>query len=77
MEQRTTRNYGETLTVNEVAEILRIGRNNAYALIQRAEREKDFPVLRLGQQYRLPTTRFFAWMNKQDGEKNNDDSNKE
>lgn len=57
--------YNGVLTVREIGEILRIGRNNAYSLVQRAERENLFPVLRLGQQYRVPAQSFQQWMIRQ------------
>lgn len=40
----------ETLTVKEVREILNIGTNSAYNLIH----SKAFPVIKIGQSYRIP-----------------------
>lgn len=47
------------LTVPEMAEILRIGRNAAYELIY----QKNFPVLRLGpKKIRVPKTELLKWI---------------
>lgn len=48
----------DTLTVKEVQEILKIGTNSAYNLIH----SKAFPVIKIGQSYRIPRTTFYAWM---------------
>lgn len=48
----------DTLTVKEVQEILKIGTNSAYNLIH----SKAFPVIKIGQSYRIPRTSFYAWM---------------
>ena len=48
----------DTLTVKEVQEILKIGTNSAYNLIH----SKAFPVIKIGQSYRIPRTMFYAWM---------------
>ena len=48
----------ETLTVKEIQEILKIGTNSAYNLIH----SKAFPVIKIGQSYRVPKGPFFAWM---------------
>lgn len=48
----------DTLTVKEVQEILKIGTNSAYNLIH----SKAFPVIKIGQSYRIPRTPFYAWM---------------
>lgn len=48
----------ETLTVKEVQEILKIGVNNAYALV----RSKTFPVIKVGRGYRVPKDSFYAWL---------------
>ena len=48
----------ETLTVKEVREILNIGTNSAYNLIH----SKAFPVIKIGQSYRIPKGPFYAWL---------------
>lgn len=48
----------DTLTVKEVQQILKIGTNSAYNLIH----SKAFPVIRIGQSYRIPKASFYAWM---------------
>lgn len=48
----------ETLTVKEVQQILKIGTNSAYNLIH----SKAFPVIQIGQTYRIPKAPFYAWM---------------
>ena len=48
----------ETLTVKELREILRIGTNSAYTLIH----SKAFPVIKIGQTYRIPAEPFYAWL---------------
>ena len=44
----------ETLTVKEV----NIGTNSAYNLIH----SKAFPVIKIGQSYRIPKGPFYAWL---------------
>ena len=48
----------DTLTVKEVQQILKIGTNSAYNLIH----SKAFPVIRIGQSYRIPKASFYAWL---------------
>ena len=48
----------EILTVKEVQKILKIGTNAAYNLIH----SKAFPVIRIGQVYRIPKGPFYAWL---------------
>ena len=52
-------NQVETMTVKEVGAILRIGTNSAYNLIH----TKSFPVLRVGNSYRIPVEPFYQWLN--------------
>lgn len=52
----------ETLTVNEVRRILKIGSNTAYSLIH----SKAFPVIKVGHSYRIPALPFYHWL---EGEK--------
>ena len=48
----------ETLTVKEIQDILKIGTHSAYNLIH----SKAFPVIKIGQSYRIPKGPFYAWM---------------
>lgn len=48
----------EILTVDEVRQILKIGANSAYNLIHSG----SFPVIKIGQTYRIPAEPFYAWM---------------
>lgn len=48
----------EILTVKEVQNILKIGTNTAYNLIH----SKAFPVIKIGQSYRIPAESFYAWL---------------
>lgn len=48
----------EILTVKEVQNILKIGTNAAYNLIH----SKAFPVIKIGQSYRIPAESFYAWL---------------
>ena len=52
------KSHEETLTVREMQEILKIGTNSAYNLIH----SKAFPVIKIGQSYRIPKESFYAWM---------------
>lgn len=52
----------EILTVKEVQEILKIGTNTAYNLIH----SKAFPVVRIGQCYRIPAASFYEWLENLD-----------
>ena len=48
----------DTLTVKEMQQILKIGANSAYTLIH----SKAFPVIKIGQTYRIPAESFYAWL---------------
>ena len=48
----------EIFTVEEVRQILKIGTNSAYNLIHSGA----FPVIKIGQTYRIPTKPFYAWL---------------
>ena len=50
------------LTVKELQEILKIGTNAAYTLIH----SKAFPVIKIGQTYRIPAAPFYAWLKNPD-----------
>jgi len=49
----------EILTVKEMRDILKIRANNAYNLIH----SREFPVLKIGNIYRIPSEPFYAWLN--------------
>ena len=49
---------GDILTVKEMQSILKIGTNAAYNLIH----SKAFPVIKIGQTYRIPAASFYAWL---------------
>jgi len=46
------------LTVEEMAEILRIGRSSAYELC----RQNEFPVIRIGRSIRIPKKALLDWI---------------
>ena len=48
----------EILTVEEMRQILKIGTNSAYNLIHSGA----FPVIKIGQTYRIPVEPFYAWL---------------
>ena len=48
----------ETLTVRDIKQILNISINAAYNLIH----SKAFPVIKVGQSYRIPAESFYAWL---------------
>ena len=57
--ETTTTNIEKTVyTVMEIRKILRIGKNQAYALVKR----DDFPAKRIGNDYRIPK-KAFEWYN--------------
>lgn len=45
-------------TISDIQEILKIGRNSAYKLVQDAE----FPVLKAGKSIRIPKKGFDKWL---------------
>lgn len=49
------------LTPMDIAAVLGISRNTAYELIH----SKDFPILRVGKQYRVSRKRFLTWLESQ------------
>jgi len=51
----------EFLTIEEVQQILRIGKNSAYDLCKR----EDFPCVKIGRSYRVPKKDFEEWLSKQ------------
>ena len=52
-----------TYSVEEVAALLGIARNNAYERV----RAGDIPSIRMGRRYLIPRERFHAWLNGQIG----------
>ena len=46
------------LSVPQVADVLGIGRTNAYELVK----EKDFPYLKIGSRIVVPKDKFIAWI---------------
>jgi excisionase family DNA binding protein len=57
----------ETLTysVEDVAKLLGIARNNAYERV----RAGDIPSIRMGRRYLIPRERFHAWLNGTTGKR--------
>jgi len=53
-----TNQMPETLTVREVQQILRIGRNAVYNLMH----SNSFPVIKIGNAIRIPREPFCAWL---------------
>jgi len=63
MEQKF-RDFSElplTLTVEEVAKVLRISRGTAYNLVHR----EDFPAVKIGRRLIIPRDHFWSWVNKE------------
>ncbi len=48
----------EILTVEDVRQVLKIGSNAAYNLVHSGA----FPVIKIGQTYRIPANPFYAWL---------------
>jgi excisionase family DNA binding protein len=48
------------LTVEEMAEVLRIGRSSAYELC----RQNEFPVIRIGRSIRIPRKALLDWIHQ-------------
>ena len=55
----------EALTVNELADVLSIGRDKAYCLVKRA----DFPSIKLGASYIVPVRALRIWLLKSASDK--------
>ena len=51
-------------TVKDLMELLKVGRNTAYKIVQDA----DFPVLHAGKNIRIPKKGFDEWLTRQTGE---------
>lgn len=54
--------YPPVMTVPEVQKMLRIGRSAAYRLVAKGWKEKTFPVIKVGDTYRVPRDAFICWM---------------
>ena len=57
--------WPDFLTVEQAAEILRIGRTAAYALVGRyfaTDGEEGMPAIRVGKQLRVPRTALERWL---------------
>ena len=52
-----------TLTVMEIAEVLRISRAGAYDLV----RTEGFPALKIGSRIVIPKEKFIQWMDENTG----------
>lgn len=50
--------YGDILTVDELMEMLKIGRNTAYSLL----RKKQIQAIRLGRTYRIPREKVIEYI---------------
>lgn len=53
------------ITVREISEVLGIGKNKSYELIQAAyiSPYKYFPVFKIGSSYKVPKQPFYKWLN--------------
>lgn len=60
---RTLVEYQDLLTVDELAQYLRIGKRKAYELCN----QKGFPVIKLGMAYRIPKKALDIWLQRQAG----------
>jgi excisionase family DNA binding protein len=59
MTEKEIENMPTLLTVSEMAQVLRIGRNSAYELVY----QKNFPILKLGQKnIRIPKGELLQWI---------------
>lgn len=63
MTQTSVPPSAEILTIPEIARILRVGKNTAYALTAR----KDFPAIRVGRQIRVSRAAFNDWLKRECG----------
>ena len=59
MEEKTTVQTPAAYKVSEIAELLQIGRVEAYRLVK----EDRFRVVRIGRCIRIPKNSFDAWLN--------------
>ena len=56
----STLNENDYLTPQELMSKLKLGRTKIYEMLQ----EPDFPVYKIGQQYRIPKDEFDTWLEK-------------
>ncbi len=57
--ERRYKGLSEVYTVNDIMEILDIGKNTAYDLIK----QEGFPAIKIKTTYRIPRQAFLNWMN--------------
>lgn len=50
----------ETLTVQEIQKILKLGRNSVYNLVH----SRAFPIIRVGNLIRIPKEPFYKWLSE-------------
>ncbi|MBV4414679.1 helix-turn-helix domain-containing protein [Clostridium tyrobutyricum] len=61
MIEHELKSFHNLLTVGEVAEVLRLGRNSVYELIS----DKDLPVVRVGsRRIMIPKHEFIQWIKR-------------
>lgn len=53
------------LSIKDISDILSIGKNQAYSLVQKAYLQIDnyFPVFKVGNNYKIPKQPFYKWLN--------------
>jgi len=54
--------YGDVVTVNELAKMLKIGRNTAYELV----RAGNVPSIKIGRQIRIPKTGIISYLTEKE-----------
>lgn len=67
MNKCKTRSKG-VISVAEISDVLNIGKNQAYELVQTAylHTDKFFPVFKIGNSYKIPKQPFYRWLNNSD-----------
>ncbi len=67
MDKHKTLSNG-VISVRDVSDILDIGKNQAYELVQAAYLHTDrfFPVFKIGNNYKIPKQPFYRWLNNSD-----------
>jgi predicted DNA-binding transcriptional regulator AlpA len=58
----TEENYPLVLTAEEISNILKISKSNAYEMMN----QPGFPILKLGRCKRVFRDEFFSWLRKED-----------
>lgn len=53
----------DTLEVSDIKKIMGCGINQAYELVNQAEKNKFFRVIRVGRKIKIPKDPFFKWYN--------------